>query len=387
MLIGPLKADILKGYEGFEAALHRSLANAAPSRTPSAADLDHDETCELDAETLPRWGFERSRLGSSRWLPRLPAIAPDGASWFLHAGLLGAGGLLGAPGLSLAEVLRAESESGMGRRPNSVIILWMRGGPSHIDMWDPKPEAPVEYRGEFGTIPTNVPGVFLSDMLPKCAALMDKWSIVRSLNHHDAGHSTGDQICFTGYNSGPMADENIHPSCGSIVAEQLGHLSPDLPPYVMIPRMVPGTNAAYLGVANKPFETLSDPATKGPFKVPNFELAEGLSSARLGDRQGLLKDFDRLRREADARGQIRAVDRFQQQAWISSPVRRRDGRSTSMRSRRKSASATASSRRSIPARRTVAVLPPGANGCCSRGGWWRRGCGWSPSTCAGGTRM
>lgn len=237
---------------------------------------------------------------------------------FLQAGLLGAGGL------SLAQLLRAEAQAATATRVNSVILLWMRGGPSHIDMWDPKPEAPVEYRGEFGTMSTKVPGITLSDMLPKCAQVMDKWSIVRSLNHHDAGHSTGDQMCFTGYNSGPNPDENIHPSCGSIVAEQLGHLNPQLPAYVMIPKLLPGANSAYLGVANKPFETLADPAVPGPFKVPNFELAEGLTADRMGDRRGLLTGFDRLRREVDARGQIQASDRFQQQAWniLTSPAAR-----------------------------------------------------------------
>ncbi|MBS0267034.1 MAG: DUF1501 domain-containing protein [Planctomycetes bacterium] len=237
---------------------------------------------------------------------------------FLQAGLLGIGGL------SLADVLRNEAAAGTGSRPNSVIILWMRGGPSHIDMWDPKPDAPLEYRGEFGTIPTSVPGIFLSDMLPQCAQIMSHWSIVRSLNHQDAGHSTGDQICFTGYNPGPNPDENIHPSCGSIVAEQLSHLNRQLPAYVMIPRMVPGANSAYLGVANKPFETLADPAQTGPFKVPNFELADGLTVDRLGERRGLLTDFDRLRRAVDARGQIDASDRFQQQAWgiLTSPAAR-----------------------------------------------------------------
>ena len=70
-------------------------------------------------------------------------------------------------------------------------------------MWDPKPDAPAEYRGEFGVKPTNVPGIILSDMLPMCGRIMDKWSIVRSLHHDDAGHSTGDQICFTGYPSRP----------------------------------------------------------------------------------------------------------------------------------------------------------------------------------------
>ena len=187
--------------------------------------------------------------------PELHQQARVNRRGFLQLGLLG--------GLSLADVLRNEAVAGTGARPTSVILLWMRGGPSHIDMWDPKPEAPVEYRGEFGTMSTNVPGITITDMLPQCARIMDRWSIVRSLHHHDAGHSTGDQICFTGYNSGPNPDENIHPSCGSIIAEQLGHLNPELPAYVMIPRMLPGANSAYLGVACKPFETLADPAQPG----------------------------------------------------------------------------------------------------------------------------
>jgi hypothetical protein len=225
-------------------------------------------------------------------------------------------GMLGFSGLGLADVLRAESKAGSSvDRTRSVIILWMRGGPAHQDMWDPKPEAPVEYRGEFGVSSTNVPGIILSDMLPMCGKIQDKWSIVRSLHHHDAGHSTGDQICFTGYNTGPNPDQNIHPSCGSIVAEQLQRHNPELPAYVMIPKMVPGTNSAYLGVANKPFETLADPAQEGPFKVPNFALADGISVNRLGDRRDLLGGFDRLRDEVDRSGQMTAMDRFQQQAW------------------------------------------------------------------------
>ncbi len=224
-------------------------------------------------------------------------------------------GLLGNAGLSLAQLLRLEAEAGSASRPNSVIILWMRGGPSHIDMWDPKPDAPLEYRGEFGVTGTNVPGILLSDMLPRSAQIMHKWSIVRSLNHFDAGHSTGDQICFTGYPAGPTPDENSHPSCGSIVAEQLGRLNPQLPAYVMIPRMLPGAGSAYLGVAYKPFETLADPASPGPFRVPNFTPPEGVSVDRLSDRRTLLTGFDRLRSDVDARGQLEAVDRFHQIAW------------------------------------------------------------------------
>ena len=227
-------------------------------------------------------------------------------------------GLLGTAGLSLAGLLRHEAalaQAGRASGEKNVIILWMRGGPSHIDMWDPKPDAPLEYRGEFGVSSTKVPGILLSDMLPKTGRLMDKWSLVRSLHHHDAGHSTGDQICFTGYPAGPNPDQNEMPSCGSIVARQLGHRNPQLPSYVMIPRMVPGTGSAYLGVACKAFETGADPANPGPFHVPNFGLAEGLTLERLGDRRGLLQSFDGLRNELDRSGQMAAMDRFQHQAW------------------------------------------------------------------------
>jgi hypothetical protein len=222
---------------------------------------------------------------------------------------------LGAAGLGLADLLRLEAGAATTKRLNSVIILWMRGGPSHIDMWDPKPDAPAEYRGEFGVIPTKVAGVHLSDLLPMSARIMDKWSIIRSLHHEDPGHSSGDQICFTGYPSGPNPDENHMPSCGAIVSRQLGHLTPQLPAYVMVPRMVPGTGPAYLGVAHKPFETNADPANPGPFRIPNFSLPDGVTPERIGDRRTLLASFDQVRRDVDASGQMDASDRFTQQAW------------------------------------------------------------------------
>src|SRR5947209_15387201 len=109
-------------------------------------------------------------------------------------------------------------------------------------------------------MPTKVPGIQICDLLPMSAQIMDKWSIIRSLHHTDAGHSSGDQICFTGYPSGRNPDENVYPSLGSVVARQIGHLSPEMPPYVMIPRMLPGAGPGYLGVAYKPFETQADPA-------------------------------------------------------------------------------------------------------------------------------
>jgi hypothetical protein len=155
-------------------------------------------------------------------------------------------------------------------------------------------------------------------------AIMDKWSLVRSLYHGDAGHSTGDQICFTGYPPGPNPEVNSYPSCGSIVSRQLSNEERNLPAYVMIPRMVPGTNSAYLGVTHKPFETNADPANPGPFKLPNFALPQGLTVERLGERRELLTGFDQIRRDVDRTGQMQALDRFNQKAWdiLTSPAAR-----------------------------------------------------------------
>src|SRR4051812_2163076 len=227
-------------------------------------------------------------------------------------------GLLGMAGLSLADLLKAEAtapQSGKsGSRDRSVIILWMRGGPSQHETWDPKPEAPIEYRGEFGSMPTKIPGIQICDLLPMSARIMDKWSIIRSLHHADAGHSSGDQICFTGYpaepNVPPDGPGNSMPSCGSIVAKQFEKKNPKLPAYVMIPRMVPGTGAAWLGRSYDPFETMADPIDEKPFKVPNLSLPSGISFQRLDDRRSLMASFDNLRREVDYSGQLEATDSF-----------------------------------------------------------------------------
>ena len=230
-------------------------------------------------------------------------------------GFLRAGGL-GATGLTLSELLHQEAQAGpAAKKQNSVLILWMRGGPSQHETWDPKMQAPAEYRGAFGATSTSVPGIQIVDLLPKCAAVMDKWSIIRSLHHTNAGHSAGDQILFTGHNPGPQPDVNVHPSCGSIVSEQLGHLTPELPPYVMIPKQVPGTDSAYLGVAHKPFETLSDPANDGPFELKNFSLVEGISETRFSSRKELLQGFDQFRAGVDNSGMMDSIGKFHAKAY------------------------------------------------------------------------
>lgn len=233
-------------------------------------------------------------------------------------------GALGMAGLSLSDLLKAETLAGSAKasRNKSVIILWQRGGPSQHETWDPKPDAPQEYRGAFGAMSTKVPGIQICDLLPKCAKVMDKFSIIRSLHHTDAGHSAGDQIMFTGYPPNKAnPNENAYPSCGSIVAKQQGHLDPELPPYVMIPQRLPGVDPAYLGKKYAPFETRADPATEGPFVLPNFSLGDSLSLNRLGSRKDLLRSFDDVRREVDASGAMEAADGFTQQAFdvLTSP--------------------------------------------------------------------
>jgi len=238
-------------------------------------------------------------------------------------------GMLGAAGLALPELLRWEALADEGghrtKRASSVIILWMRGGPSQHETWDPKPDAPSEIRGPFGAIPTRVPGLRISGLLPRSASIMNKWSIIRSLHHEDAGHSGADQICFTGYPAGPSVDVNVAPSCGSITSKQLQDRNPRLPAYVMIPRTVPGTEAAYLGPAYRPFETQADPAQDGPFVVPNLQAPTGLSVERLSGRRQLLGELDGLRRTVDQSGAMEAMDEYQQKAWeiVTGPEARR----------------------------------------------------------------
>ncbi|MGK0185708.1 MAG: hypothetical protein ACI9R3_001487 [Verrucomicrobiales bacterium] len=243
-------------------------------------------------------------------------------------------GMLGMAGLSLADLLRTESKAAAAgklitSKQNSVIILWMRGGPSQHETWDPKPEAPVEYRGGFGAMPTNVPGIQICDLLPKSAAIMDKWSIIRSLHHKDAGHSSGDQIMFTGYpampNPSPEGPGNTMPCCGSVVAKMMEKSGSQLPPYVMIPKMVPGTGAGFLGHAFDPFETMADPANPGAFQIPNLSPASGISLQRIAERRSLVSAFDQMRKQVDASGTMEAMDSFDQAAWdLTSGSKARD---------------------------------------------------------------
>jgi hypothetical protein len=183
-----------------------------------------------------------------------------------------------------------------------------------------KPDAPAEIRGEFDPIATQVPGIQICELLPRTARIMDKWSIVRSLQHPaqygDVSHSRGDQVVFTGQAPGVDESQNIHPSVGSIAARQLQHLDPAMPAYVMVPRQLPGTASAYLGRAFQPFETMADPITRGqPFEIPNLGAPRGVSVEQISDRRRLLGAFDQIRRDVDRAGTFEAMDAHQRQAW------------------------------------------------------------------------
>lgn len=221
-------------------------------------------------------------------------------------------GGLGLGGLSLAEVLRRQAharQAGPSPSRKSVILVWLAGGPSHLDMYDLKPGAPAEIRGEFRPIATNVPGVEISEHLPMQAQVMDRMAIVRSACHTNAGHGMGSQWMMTGYHATIEVNDNIYPSCGSVAARLAGANDPALPAYVNLPRPVSFGKAAYLGASFNPFSPESDPNDPN-FQVRNLKLPGRVDGARLSRRRDLLKSIDAIRRDLDTRGDLESLDKF-----------------------------------------------------------------------------
>jgi hypothetical protein len=230
---------------------------------------------------------------------------------FLRVGALGAG----AFGLTLADVLRLQAAAPAslarvnagakcpvqkGAKNKAVIMVYLPGGPSHIDMYDPKPDAPAEYRGEFKAINTNVPGIQICELFPRQARMMDKLAILRSVVGSDGDHSAFQFI--TGYT------RNAHrPALGSVVSRIGGESAGDMPPYVSLNRMNE-EDPRYLGAAHRPF-TPSGPG------LENLSLASGVDMSRLKTRKSLLSTFDTLSREIDSSGAMEGIDEFTQRAF------------------------------------------------------------------------
>lgn len=243
-------------------------------------------------------------------------------------------GVAGMASTGLADVLRARAATTAAGKPaknTSVILLWLDGGPSHMDLYDLKPEAPAEYRGIWRPIRTNVPGIEIGELLPRQARVADTFSIIRSLHHDNGDHFTAAHYVLTG-RGGPNGANTAgkSPGIGAIAGAVCGPRKPGIPPYVAVPHAAsvglrPGYfGGNYLGARTNPFEVDADPNSKD-FRVRDLALGSGVSLGRLGDRDGLRGNLDRMRRNVDASGALDSLDSFQREAYslVTSDAARR----------------------------------------------------------------
>jgi hypothetical protein len=248
--------------------------------------------------------------------PPAPACpGPASRRHFLKVGALGVGGLA----LSDVMKLRADSGSQNAIPDTSIIFIWLPGGPPHMEMYDMKPDAPLDYRGDFHPISTVVSGLDVCELLPRHATCADRYTIIRSIAHDFADHGGGHKRFLTGRDpKEPTGFVNDYPMVGSIVAKCREQLQTGLPNYISGADAgrdavdVYSFGSAYLGPSYVPFSVPGDPSSAG-FKVPNIALEENLSD-RLDDRMALLNGFDNLRRTIDQSGMMASMDEFQQQA-------------------------------------------------------------------------
>lgn len=237
-------------------------------------------------------------------------------------------GSLGAFGLNLARLFQAEATA--ARSPSSLprlrhcIVIYYYGGPSHLDTWDMKPNAPREVRGEFQPMATTVPGVRICEHLPRCARLMHKMAIVRTLHHPMRNHNSAavETLCGRtplGGDAELLADNgNSFPSYGSVLSQQLPR-SREVPSHVALPHVMynvvqlPGQGAGYLGSAYNPLQITGDP-NDANFRVDELDLPADLSLARLESRQSLLAAIDRQTARAQGSAAAGAMSVYQERA-------------------------------------------------------------------------
>jgi hypothetical protein len=243
-------------------------------------------------------------------------------------------GVAGMASVGMGDLLRARAASAPqtgGTRNTSVILIWLDGGPSHLDLYDMKPEAPAEYRGIWRPIRTNVPGMDVTELFPKQARIADKFSIVRSLHHNTGDHFAGGHRMLTTKDMGVSGanNEGKFPGIGAIVSREAGPRQRGMPAYVAVPYaasigLTPGYFGAHmLGHRYNPYVPGGDPNAAN-FSVPNLNLAQGLSLPRLEDRRSLVRHFDAARRELQPLAESQAMDRFSQEAYefVTGPVAR-----------------------------------------------------------------
>lgn len=213
---------------------------------------------------------------------------------------LGLGSLLGG-GLTSALNLRANASTSGQRKNTACILIWLDGGPSHFETFDPKPDAPVEIRGEFGTIPTKVPGMLFSENMTRLAEISDKLTIIRSIRHDQNNHGAGNHYMMTGAPTRiPVscgAFVSFHPSMGSVVSAERG-APPGIPPYFSLPSQTRSGGPNFLGPKHAPFVVSGDPNQKG-FRVRDVTLPSSLDEGRVLARRELRQQLDQLKRFQD----------------------------------------------------------------------------------------
>ena len=241
-------------------------------------------------------------------------------------GFLSVGALAGA-GLTLPELLRCKSAYGdlkdyknFEGTAKSIIHIYLPGGMAHQESFDPKPHAPIEYRGEMGQVATKISGELFGDTLVKTAQIADKLTIIRSMTHGEAAHERGTHNMFTGYRPSPAL---IYPCIGSVISHEYGPRN-NLPPYVCIPNMPNEfAGSGYLSSAFAPFSLGSDPAAGG-FKVRDLDLPGGVDDSRFATRRSALEAVNAHFQKKEKSDDLTAMDTFYDRAYslISSPAAR-----------------------------------------------------------------
>lgn len=216
-------------------------------------------------------------------------------------------GLGALGGLGLTEMLALKSRAAApsvvkaGKSDVRCIFIWLDGGPSHYETFDPKPDAPSEIRGEFKSIPTSVPGVHFSEVMPKLAKNLDQYTVVRSIAHRQNNHGAGNHYLMTGRPTpvpvGCGAYVTFHPSFGSVVSHFRG-AEKGLPAYVSAPRMSRSGGPNFLGAQHAPFIIGDDPNREG-FRVRDVSVPKDIAEGRAKSRAALRSSLDNLKRMTD----------------------------------------------------------------------------------------
>jgi len=229
-------------------------------------------------------------------------------------------GTAGAVGLTLGDFLRQRATAAeTPAKAESAIVIWLGGGPPHLDRFDMKPDAPEESRGEFKPVSTNVPGLKVCEHLPKLAECADKYAVLNGVSHTLAGHELGTNYLSTGNRPIPSL---VYPGYGAVVSKELSG-SKELPHFVAIPK-TPQTSG-YLGVRHAPLSTNETPRLGKPFSVRGITLDGGLTVEQFEARQNLLRRVDTAFAELEGNSSlVDGLDRFDQEAFavISSPSAR-----------------------------------------------------------------